>query len=258
MLEGCGRMIGPYPCCTVVCGDCLELMKAIPDGAVDAVITDPPYSSGARRDSERPVRGPMSREVEDDDWFSHDQMTTWGFTWFLRAVVTEGRRTLHSGSHIYIFCDWRQQPNVYGILESCGLRVNHTIVWDKVNFGMGCYFRNQHEFIVFGSAGMPDPMLLLDHGSVVRIPREYDTVHPTKKPETLLSWIIEAIPAETILDPFLGSGTTAVAAKKLGRHFLGFEIEPKYVAIAEERIRLVEMQPQLFEKKPEQLVINNG
>ena len=58
---------------------------------------------------------------------------------------------------------------------------------------------------------------------------------------------------ETILDPFLGSGTTAVAAKKLGRHFLGFEISPEYCKIAEERIALVEMKPTLFEPKPEQV-----
>jgi DNA modification methylase len=59
-----------------------------------------------------------------------------------------------------------------------------------------------------------------------------------------------------ILDPFLGSGTTAVAAKKLGRHFLGFEISPEYCKIAEERIALVEAQPNLFEKKAEQLVLS--
>jgi site-specific DNA-methyltransferase (adenine-specific) len=255
----CGRKIGPYDCCSVVEGDCLELMKALPDGCVDAVVTDPPYSSGARRDSERAVRGAsMLRETEDADWFSHDQMTTWGFTWFLRGLLSETRRTLHDGSHVYIFCDWRQQPNVYGIIESVGLRVNHTIVWDKVNFGMGCYFRNQHEFIVFGSAGMPAPMAMLNHGSVVSIPRERGEYHPTEKPESLMGWLIEAITAQTILDPFCGSGTTLVAAAKLGRHFLGFEISPEYCAVARKRLALVEAQPNLFQPKAEQLTLGEG
>lgn len=166
----CDRKLGPFDCCSVVEGDCLELVKQLPSGCIDAVITDPPYSSGARRDAERSIRGAsMLRETDDADWFSHDQMTTWGFTWFLRALLAETRRTLHGGSHLYIFCDWRQQPNVYGIIESVGLRVNNTIVWDKVYFGMGAHFRNQHEFIVFGSAGTPDPMLTLDHGTVVQV-----------------------------------------------------------------------------------------
>ena len=65
--------------------------------------------------------------------------------------------------------------------------------------------------------------------------------------------IAEKAPPGTILDPFLGSGTTAVAAKKLGRHFLGFEISSEYCRIARERIALVEAQPSLFDKKPEQI-----
>ena len=77
--------------------------------------------------------------------------------------------------------------------------------------------------------------------------------HPTQKPLDLMLWCIKQVDragdAETILDPFLGSGTTAVAAKKLGRHFLGFEISEEYCRIARERIALVEAQPTLFEPK---------
>jgi DNA modification methylase len=74
--------------------------------------------------------------------------------------------------------------------------------------------------------------------------------HPTQKPVALIEWCINLrwMPIGTILDPFLGSGTTAVAALKLGRHFLGFEIEPRYVEIARQRIALVEAQPNLFER----------
>jgi DNA modification methylase len=77
--------------------------------------------------------------------------------------------------------------------------------------------------------------------------------HPHQKPVSLIQYLIGKMLAQTILDPFLGSGTTAVAAKKLGRHFLGFEISPEYCKTAEERIALVEAQPTLFEKKAEQL-----
>lgn len=90
-------------------------------GTVGLIITDPPYSSGARTDSEKQVRGAMLRSMEDADWFSHDAMTTWGFSWFIRSVFTDLRQKLAPHGHVYVFIDWRQTPNVYGMLEACGL-----------------------------------------------------------------------------------------------------------------------------------------
>lgn len=72
---------------TLHLGDCREAIPGLP--VIDLILTDPPYSSGARTDSERQVRGAMLRETEDADWFSHDAMTTWGFSWFIRSVFTD-------------------------------------------------------------------------------------------------------------------------------------------------------------------------
>ena len=82
-----------------------------------------------------------------------------------------------------------------------------------------------------------------------------DLGHPCPKPLSVMQWLINDATdlGGLVLDPFLGSGTTAVAAKKLGRHFLGFEISEEYCRIARERIALVEAQPSLFGQKPEQL-----
>jgi len=80
--------------------------------------------------------------------------------------------------------------------------------------------------------------------------------HPTPRRLRHMEALVRFFSDGLILDPFLGSRTTAVAAKKLGRHFLGFEISPEYCKIAEERIALVEAQPNLFEKKAEQLVLS--
>jgi methylase of polypeptide subunit release factors len=79
--------------------------------------------------------------------------------------------------------------------------------------------------------------------------------HPTQKPVELMQWCFRFLPDETlpILDPFCGSGTTLVAARKLGRHFLGMEISPEYCAIARKRLAEIDAQPNLFEPKPEQL-----
>ena len=140
---------------TVYHCDALDLIPELP--ACDALVTDPPYCSGARRDADRQVRHSMLRETEDEDWFSHDAMTTWGFSWFLRGLLTAAKDVLRKGSHVYLFTDWRQTPNVYALMESAGYRVNHCLVWAKTHYGMGQYWRNQHENIVFGSLGMPDP-----------------------------------------------------------------------------------------------------
>ena len=226
-------------------GDALERLREI--GKVDAIITDPPYSSGARRDAERQVRGSMLREMDDDDWFSHDTMTTWGFGWFMRAIFSEARSHLSDGAHLYVFSDWRQTPNVYAILESCGYRVNHCLVWRKAHYGMGIYWRNQHENIVFASLGKPAAMVdrgmgsVLDAHGVSPMKRK----HVTEKPVELLMQIVRAIPSQHILDPFMGSGSTGVAALSCGRKFTGIEIDEATYRIAQDRL-MHEIQPELF------------
>lgn len=217
-------------------GDCREVLPTL--GPVDLVLTDPPYASGARRDADRQVRGSMLRSMEDADWFSHDAMTGWGFSWFIRSVFVDLKANLSSGAHIYVFIDWRQTPNLYGMLEATGYRVNQCLVWAKTHFGMGAYWRNQHENIVFASLGQPSDMLDRGMGSVLtaqQVPSE-QRLHPTQKPTDLIGSVIGAVPGETILDPFMGSGTTLVAAKQLGRRAIGIEIEEKYCEIAVKRL----------------------
>ena len=224
--------------CSLHRADCLDVLPAVEP--FDCVLTDPPYSSGARRDAERQVRGGMIRSMkDDDDWFSHDQMTTWGFNWFLRAVFTALRPKLAPGGHIYVFTDWRQTPNVYGMLEATGFRVNHCLVWRKASFGMGAFWRNQHENIVFASKGKPRPMLNRGMGSVLDCAgvTPASRHHPTEKPIALLEKIIEAIPAETVLDPFMGSGTTGLACGRIGRRFIGCEIDRGHFNTAVERLQ---------------------
>lgn len=233
---------------TLYLGDALEVLPALT--GVDLVITDPPYSSGARTDSERQVRGAMLRSMEDADWFSHDAMTTWGFSWFLRSAMSALRPALARGAHVYVFIDWRQTPNVYGMLEACGYRVNQCLVWDKRHFGMGAFWRNQHENIVFASNGVPAGMLDRGMGSVLDFPAvpHLTRQHPTEKPVDLLYALIAAVPGTTIFDPFMGAGSTGVAAVKAGRRFVGCEINPHHFETARRRIEDAYRQPRLFEE----------
>lgn len=193
------------------------------------------------------------RETEDADWFSHDAMTTWGFTWFIRSVFSDLRQRLVQGAHVYVFIDWRQTPNVYGMLEACGYRVNHCLVWAKPHYGMGAYWRNQHEHIVFASNGMPNEMRDHGKGSVLNFTNVSPAarVHPTEKPVDLLCDIIDAIPGDDVFDPFMGSGSTGVAAIKRGRRFIGCEINPGHFDTACRRIEAAVKAPDmLIERAP--------
>lgn len=235
-------MIKPYyedDSCTIYHADCREILPELEAESVDLVLTDPPYVSGARRDANAQVRGSMLRGLEDVDWFSHDAMTSWGFSWFVRSVFTALVPALSPGAHSYVFTDWRQTPNVYGLLESCGYRVNNCLVWEKPGFGMGTYWRNQHEMVVFASWGQPAPMLRRDRGTILKFKGvgSQRRIHPTEKPPGLLAHILDAVPGETVIDPFMGSGPVLAAAKNLGRRAIGIEIEEKYCEIAARRLQ---------------------
>jgi site-specific DNA-methyltransferase (adenine-specific) len=235
--------------------DCLQVIEAQDDRSLDLVITDPPYSSGARTDSERQVRGAMLRSMEDEDWFSHDQMTTWGFQWFLRSVFVALRPKLTEGAHVYLFCDWRMAPTVYGLMESCGYRVNHCLVWAKDHYGMGTYWRNQHEHIVFASLGMPADMLNRGMGSVLHGPAvsPQARVHPTEKPLWLVQKIMAAAPGHRVIDPFCGSGPVLRAAGNLGRRAIGCDVNPHHCAVAAQRLEQTVLA--LPEPKPERVAL---
>jgi site-specific DNA-methyltransferase (adenine-specific) len=231
---------------TLYHGDCIEAAAEI--HGITGIVTDPPYSSGARTDANKQVRGSMLRSMEDEDWFSHDAMTTWGFSWFLRSVLVNYRHSLEQGAHIYCFTDWRQMPNVYALIESAGYRVNNSLVWAKTHFGMGTYWRNQHEHVVFGSVGMPSSMAERSHGTVLECKGVSPTarVHPTEKPVELIELILKASGVTRVLDMFMGSGTTGVACARMGREFVGVECERQYFDKACERIEAANAQGQLF------------
>uniref|UniRef100_A0A6M3M277 Putative methyltransferase n=1 Tax=viral metagenome TaxID=1070528 RepID=A0A6M3M277_9ZZZZ len=251
-LEGCGAKIGLYDCCTIITGDCLDVAREVPDESLDLLVVDPPYASGARRESSKTLRGSMVRG-EGVSWFEGDNLTTHGLAWFLRANALEWMRVLRPHSHLCCFTDWRMYPIVSAVLESAGLRLVHCLVWDKVHFGMGWQFRNQHEFIVVASKGQPREPARHDVGTVIAVPRRSGlTPHPTEKPEALLETIISTLSVENdvVADFFAGSGTTLVGAARLGRHFFGCDANGVYVDWARERVR--NTQPPLFVMQPEQ------
>ena len=226
------------PLNTILHGDCLELLRTLPDASVDAIATDPPYSSGTRREASKGLRKSMRRGVNDAEWFGADSLTVTGFGWLMHACAVEWQRILKSGGHVLTFIDWRMMPHLAGAIESGDLRHAGLLVWDKTYFGMGHCFRNQHELILHFTKGYGAPAQRHDVGNVIACPPIRNGIHPTEKPVALLRTLLSVVcpSGGVVVDCFAGSGATLLAARALGMHYIGMEREAEYVAIANRRL----------------------
>lgn len=227
---------------TIYHGDALHVLAGFewPDGEfapVDAVVTDPPYASGARTEAAKRSSGQMLRGQRFGKPIENDQMTTHGFVWLMREMLYAVCPLMPEGASVLSFIDWRQWPHLLGAVESVNLRVNTMVVWDKRDFGMGNGFRQQHELVMHASKGVPT-VASRSVGNVLTFPRENNTDHPSPKPLALMARLLEVVstPGAVVLDPFMGAGATLRAAKNSGRRAIGIEVEERYCELAARRL----------------------
>ena len=205
------------------CGDCLSVMQTLADNSVDAVLADPPY--GIKHNTHYRFSGNLAQQnsfvpIQGDDR-SFDPRPFLGF----KTVILFGYNCFSDKLPMGALLIWiKKMPDKMGTIMSDG-----EIVW--VNRGHGIYFL-PHEWDGFLRASE----------------RGRPRLHPTQKPVSIIQWLIERYtkPGDTVLDPFMGSGTTGVACVKTGRSFIGVEIDPGYFAIAQKRIAEAQMQPRLI------------
>lgn len=241
---------------TIYHGDALTVLHAMEPLSADCVLTDPPYSSGTRREGAKGVRKAMNRTIEDDEWFTSDCLTTDGFVWLMRGAALEWKRHLIPGGHALSFIDWRMALPLANAIESADLRKLGMLVWDKTYFGMGHYFRNQYELILHFTNGRSRPPYRRDVGNVLRRPPVKDGDNPTQKPIPLLAELLSVVcpPGGLVLDGFMGSGSTLVAARNLGMRAVGVEIDERYCEIAakrlEQQVLSAYSKPERFEQTP--------
>lgn len=208
-------------------GDCLELMKEIPDNSVDMVLTDPPY--GMDFQSNRSKEGKKYQKIKGDKK---------PFIWFLRDAY----RILKNDSCIMVFTDWKNQEVFKMALDTAGFKVKSQVVWNREHHGMGDLkgaFAPMHDIAWFATKGKYQfkgkrPKDVLSHKRI----GGNESCHPTMKPVSLNEEILNSTTAENdiVLDCFMGSGSTGVACKNLNRKFIGIELDDKYFEIAKERI----------------------
>lgn len=211
-------------------GDCLEVLPTLPDGFADAIVTDPPYG----------IDYQATRRKDRRRWLPKIANDRRPFIWFLR----EAFRVLKDQGAMLCFVRFDVEPDFRRAMALAGFSPKAQLIWDKVAHGVGdCHgdFAPRHENIIFAAKGrftFPGgrPTTVLRHPRVN--PR--DLVHPNEKPVALLEQLIGAVtkPGEIVLDPFLGAGATACAAQRIGRRFVGVELDGKYVDIATARVAL--------------------
>lgn len=250
----------PYYCdelTTIYCGNSLRILEGLARGAADVFITDPPYSSGGLHRADRALAtntkytltGTILQRPEfDGDNRDQRSFLAWSSLWLGECLRIGG-----PGSALMAFCDWRQYPIFSDALQAGGWVWKGTGTWDKTE---GCrpnkgWIRSQCEYVLMGFAG-PLPIEGDCHPGVWRYPiRRDDKHHVTGKPTPLMRDLVRIRPG-IVCDPFMGSGTTLVAARELGRRSIGIEISEEYCAIAVERLKQVTLPlPEAPEPAPE-------
>lgn len=210
---------------TLLQGNCLEMLKEIPNEIVDCVITDPPYCVGT-----------SSNGVKSSN-FDNRMIIP-----FFEQVFEEYQRVLKDGATLYVNTDWRTYPMLYDAFCRY-FSMRNLIVWDYMRMKAGVHYRFSHEFIMYGTKGKRNRKFDAAQTDIWRIKciNYTDTknkLHQAQKPIELIQRMLrnDTSPGDIVLDSFMGSGSTGAACLQEGRRFIGIEIDPRYFEIAKKRI----------------------
>lgn len=229
------------------CGDCLELLKDIPDKSVDCVITDPPYIVANHGGGKGALARRISKMRDSINFISDDFMYSDVFPELVRVCKVP---------NIIIFCSNSQLGRTIVFFENLGFKTD-VLVWSKINPAPLCNgkYVSDLEYIVYvhtKGSFFNNSACFCYKKKTKRysiIPNGAGKMHPTQKPLELMAELVSVHTkkGDVVLDPFMGSGTTGMASKFLKRDFIGFEIDPDYFVVAKERIEKTPSDLPLFE-----------
>lgn len=243
----------------VLLGDCVSVMEMLPSATVDCIFADPPYNLQLRGELRRPDDSLV--DGVDDDW---DRFADFAeYDRFTRAWLAECRRLLRKDGTIWVIGAYHNIFRIGAMLQDMGFWILNDIVWRKSNpmpNFRGRRFTNAHETLIWAARGR-DSRYRFNYQAMKALNDELQMrsdwliplctgperlrnqhglkLHPTQKPEALLHRVLLAstAPGDVLLDPFLGTGTSAVVAKRLHRHYIGIERHPDYVEAALGRLK---------------------
>lgn len=204
--------------------DCLEGLRQMEDESVDLVLTDPPYNINVVSQ-----RG-TNKSLENDN------LNQYAFKSLLFELSKEMKRVLKKDTFIVCFCGWSTSHIFREVMDEF-FTLKSMPIWVKNNWGLGYYTRPQYEPALLYLNGTPKP-LEKPISDVWQFKRLNNPIHIAQKPEDLIQHIARSFSKEgdLVLNPFMGSGTTAVAFQQLNRRFIGFEISKEYCDIANKRL----------------------
>jgi site-specific DNA-methyltransferase (adenine-specific) len=245
------RAARALPAATLHSGDCLAWLPRLPVGSVDAVVTDPPYSSGGLYASTRTQQSTADKYTQNGSQrfagsnFDGDQRDQRSWILWCTLWLTMSRRVTKRGGYLLMFTDWRQLPRETDAVQAAGWVWRGLVAWDKGLSARGphtAYFRHQCEYVVWATNGPCKPEHAGPGGpwpGAYTIPvLQSDKHHPVGKPTELMRRLVVcAPPGGLVLDPFAGSGTTGVAAIETGRRFAGSESDPVHFQVARTRLQ---------------------
>jgi modification methylase len=270
-----GELAPPEDGQLIVQGDCVEMLQELEPDSIDMCFADPPYNLQLQDDLYRPNRTRV--DAVNDDWDQFASMQAYDA--FTEAWMSAVRRVLKPNGTLWVIGSYHNIYRVGTVLMDLGFWILNDIIWVKSNpmpNFRGVRFTNATETLIWAVCDRErkdytfnyEHMKQYNDGKQMRSDwfiresvcnsrerlRDEDgnKLHSTQKPESILRMVVEAStkPGDLVLDPFVGSGTTAAVCRKLGRRCLGIDIEDDYVQIARER--LADIQPRLWLEEPQQ------
>jgi modification methylase len=242
-------------------GECIDVMRTLPEQSVDLIFADPPYNLQLKGELHRPDNSRV--DAVDDDW---DRFASFAsYDEFTRAWLGAARRLLKPDGAIWVIGSYHNIFRLGAALQDAGFWILNDVMWRKTNpmpNFRGKRLTNAHETLIWAAKSDRskytfnyEAMKALNEGVQMRsdwtIPlctggerlknADGEKAHPTQKPEALLHRVLVASTrtGDLVLDPFFGTGTTGAVAKRLRRRFIGIEREPEYRRLAERRIAAV-------------------
>ena len=242
-------------------GDCIEILRSLPENSVEVIFADPPYNLQLRSDLYRPNMTKV--DAVNDSWDKFQGFAEYDA--FTREWLSASRYVLKETGTIWVIGSYHNIYRVGAIMQELGFWILNDIVWIKKNpmpNFRGVRFTNAHETMIWAQKkkgakytfnhksmkALNDDLQMRSDWSIPlatgrqRIKANGTKAHSTQKPEGLLYRVIMASsnPGDVVLDPFFGSGTTGAVAKKLGRNWIGIERDKKYIRLAQKRIDAVQ------------------
>jgi site-specific DNA-methyltransferase (adenine-specific) len=217
--------------------DAVDWLRDLPAESVDLVITDPAYESLEKHRAIGTTTRLKHSKASSNDWFNIFPNARFG------ELFTEIYRVLKSDTHFYLLCDAETMFVAKPEAEKAGFKFWKPLVWDKCTIGMGYHYRARYELILFFEKGKRrlNDLGIADIIEVPRIRGGYPAEKPVEVAEVLIHQ--SSLPGELVADPFMGSGSVGVAATKLGRRFLGNDLNPEAVEISARRLAVGQVPP---------------